>query len=265
MGFTGKFLDFFTDLFIKLHWVAVLYAVLASGIAAGIGAYFIGPFFILVVLAPVGPLSLVSYGLLPILLLFFSSPWYPEYALLYRLSVIVVFAALKALIYLAVRRNRVHGVSAALLLLAYFSLLLLVEAVVLLALPGLIPEPVPEKLVLGLSIALLLSFPMDLVVFSYVKFRDAVKGVEPRKWIPILVALWTAMPWLVIAIIVIITVILNHEMPKISWTSPSDLIPIYAETAITALQLLYIALYIHSRGIVTLEAGALGENRSTGH
>jgi len=258
MGFTGKFLDFFTDLFIKLHWVAVLYAVLASGIAAGIGAYFIGPFFILVVLAPVGPLSLVSYGLLPILLLFFSSPWNPEYALLYQVSVIVALIALKTLIYLAVRRNRVHGVSAALLLLAYFSLLLLIEAVVLIALPGLIPEPVPEKLTLGLSIALLLSFPMDLVIFSYVKFRDAVKGVEPRKWIPILVALWTAIP------LSVFTVAIPRWLSDPSW-APFSYIATSTGITIVALQLLYIALYIHSRGIVTLEAGALGENRSTGH
>jgi len=248
MGFTGKFLDFFTDLFIKLHWVAILYAVLASGIAAGIGAYFIGPLFIPILLAPIGPLSLVSYGLLPIILLFFSSPWNPEYALLYRVSVIVVFAALKALIYLVVRRNRVHGVSAALLLLAYFSLFLLVEAVVLLALPGLIPEPVPEKLVLGLLIALLLSFPMDLVIFSYVKFRDAVKGVEPRKWIPILVALWTAIP------LSVFTVAIPRWLSDPSW-APFSYIATSTGITIVALQLLYIALYIHSGGTAMLEAG----------
>jgi len=256
MGFTVKLLKSLTRFFLVLHWVALLYAALASGLAAGLaGAYAVGPLFIPVLLAPVGPLSLASYGLLPIILLFFLSPWNPEYVLLYRVSVIVALIALKVLIYLAVRRNRVYGVSAVLLLLAYFSLLLLIEAVVLLALPGLIPGPVLEKLVLSLSIALACTAPMDLVVFSYVKFRDAVKGIEPRKWIPILVALWTAMPWLVIAIIVIITAILQHSTPEISWTSPSDLIPIYAETAITALQLLYIALYIHSGGVAILEAG----------
>jgi len=247
MGFTVKLLKSLTRFFLVLHWVALLYAVLASGIAAGIGAYFIGPLFIPVLLAPVGPLSLVSYGLLPILLLFFLFPWNPEYALLYRVSVIVVFAALKALIYLAVRRNRVHGVSAALLLLAYFSLFLLVEAIVLLALPGLIPGPVPEKLTLSLSIALLYSFPMDLVVFSYVKFRDAVKGVEPRKWIPILVALWTAIP------LSVFTVAIPGWLSDPSW-APFSYIATSTGITIVALQLLYIALYVRRGGVVVLEA-----------
>jgi len=249
MGFTGKLLKSLTRFFLVLHWIALLYAALASGFAAGLaGAYAVGPLFIPVLLAPIGPLSLVSYGLLPILLLFSS----------YRLSVIVALIALKALIYLAVRRNRVHGVSAALLLLAYFSLLLLIEAVVLIALPGLIPEPVLEKLMLSLSIALACTAPMDLAVFSYVKFRDAVKGVEPRKWIPTLVALWTAIP------LSVFTVAIPRWLSDPSW-APFSYIATSTGITIVALQLLYIALYIHSRGIVTLEAGALGENRSTGH
>jgi len=251
MGFTGKFLDFFTNLFIGLHWVALLYAVIAPGLAAGIiGTYITAPLFIPAFLASIGSLSLVTHGVLLILILISSFSPYPQSTPLYRLSVIVALIALKALIYLAVRRNRVRGVSAVLPPLAYFSVLLLVEAVVLLALPGLIPEPVLEELMAILLIALVYTVPIDLVTFSYVKFRDAVKGAEPRMWIPVLVALWTAMPWLTFTVIML----QRLSEPFHVWTSFT---PIAMSTgiAITALQILYIALYIHSGGAVTLEAG----------
>jgi len=97
-----------------------------------------------------------------------------------------------------------------------------------------------------LTIILVFTVPMDLVVFSYVKFRDAASGTESEKWIPALVALWTIMLW---SMPVIVIWVWRMWLPDL-WT----IILMSARAAITAVQLSYVALYIRiGRGATPLK------------
>jgi len=143
---------------------------------------------------PVGPLSVPLIGFL--YLYFWSMeiasvapPYGPPLGLV--LIILVLAAAFKALVYRAVRRNKVLGVSAAWVLLAYTAVILLLH------IWGYLSPPAPRTEVSGLlryiASALLVTLPADLAGLSYVKFRDAVNGGESPKWVPALAALWTAL------------------------------------------------------------------------
>jgi len=227
MGFTDKFLKSLTDLFLGLHRIAIFYAILAPGlIVPVVAAFILGPLYAPAFFVPVGPLSIVVNAVIPF---FGVSP----------LPAVPAYIALKVLVYLAIRRNKLLGVSAVWPPMIYFSILLLIT------LSGLLVEPTLELLLTDLVIALRVSTPLDLVTFSYVKFRDAVHGAEHRLWIPALAALWTAVLW---PTPVIVIWVWRMRLPDL-WT----IILMSARTAITALQLLYIALFIRSRDALLLK------------
>jgi len=245
MGFAERFLKSLTDLFLGLHWIAVFYAVMEPMILIyGFWVYYVVGFLLIpLFFAPAGPLSLTLFDLYGLM-----APAYlvaPEAHLLLVLGVAVGIVILKFFIYSAVRRNRVLGVSAARLLFAYTAAVLLILISIML---GLLLPYLPYSLrTLSGMIRLLTTFlvytvPMDLTIFSYVKFRDAVRGAEPRLWIPVLAALWTAVPSLTFVVIILRWV----GLPDF-W-NPFTITFISARTAITALQLTYIALYIRSGG-----------------
>jgi len=244
MGFTGKLLKSLTRFFLVLHWVALLYAVVAPILLwVPVIYYAVGAFYVPPALAPVEPLSLELLDLLGLAIPPHLTGSHP----LLALGVLMGIVLLKLLIYSALGKNRVHGVPVAWIPAAYTVIALLVVASILLSSTSLMSL----KWILALLLAApVYTVPMDLVVFSYVKFRNAVKRDEPRMWIPVLVALWTAIPWLTLAIIIAI-----YQVPETSWISLIASIPVSMRIAITALQLLYIALYIHSGGTAILEAG----------
>jgi len=226
MGFTEKLLKSLTNIFLGLHWIAALYAILAPGlIVPVVAAFILGPLYVPAFLIPVGPLSIVVNAIIPF---FGVSP----------LPAIPAYIALKVLVYLAIRRNRMLGASAVLVPLIYFLLLLIVAAATLLSLPGLIPGlSALDRFLTGLVIALRGSTPMDLTTLSYVKFRDAVRGAESKLWIPALVALWVSMLWLLSAM----------GIPQ-PWLIPAlwNAVITCLWIAVTAIQLLYVALYIYA-------------------
>jgi len=143
---------------------------------------------------PVGPLSVPLVGFL--YLYFWSMeiasvapPYGPPLGLV--LTILALAAAFKALVYRAVRRNKVLKVSAAWVLLAYTAVILLLH------IWGYLSSPAPKIWVYDLlryaASALLVTIPADLAGLSYVKFRDAVEGGESPRWVPALVALWTTL------------------------------------------------------------------------
>jgi len=239
MRLVDRFLDLFTKLFLVLHWIAVPFAVIA-------------PLFIYPVIAlelmriafvplaptlfvPLGPLSLAMHDVVATLSSFLVFGALSVSALTLGVAALII---VKSSVYLAVRRNRALGVSAVWPPMTYFLILSLI------ALPGLLVEPTLEALLKGLSFALISSTPLDLVIFSYVKFRDAVRGAEPERWIPALVALWTAALWPVPVIAIAV----------LRWADRFMITLVSTRAAVTILQLSYMALYIRiGRGATLLK------------
>jgi len=251
MGFTERFLKSLTKIFLGLHWIAAFYAVMEPVLLIyGFWIYYIMGFLLIpLFFAPAGPLSLILFDLYG-----FMIPAYlavSEVHLLLVLGVAVGIIILKFFIYSAIKENRVLDVSAARILIAYTAAVLLIMASIML---GLLLPYLPHSLrTLSGMIRLLITFlvytvPMDLVTFSYVKFRDAVRGAEPRLWIPVLATLWTAAPSPTFVIIIL------HWVGLPDFWNPFTITFISTRTAITALQLSYIALYIRGGGAVVLKS-----------
>jgi len=246
MSFAEEFLKSLTDLFLGLHWIAAFYAVVEPMILIyGFLIYYaIGFLLIPLFFVPVGPLSLDIFDLYGLMApLYFATEAHP----LLVLGAIVGVVLLKFFTYLAVRKNRVLGAPAAWILSAYTAAVLLIMVSVFSLYSWLTQVGIPRML-LGI---LLYTVPMDLVVFSYVKFRDAASGTESEKWIPALVALWTAIPSFTF-----VTIIELHWLPETFWRSAFAVILTFMRIAIAAVQSLYVALYAYIRGRgVALEAG----------
>jgi len=178
-----RFLDAFTGFLLVAALVAFVFSFFPL-IAMVIPSAFL----------PVGPLSIPLVGFL---YLYFRSmeiasvapPYGPPLGLV--LTILALAAAFKALVYRAVRWNKVLRVSATWILLAYTVLILFIS------IWGYLSPPTPKIWVYDLlryaASALLVTLPADLAWLSYVKFRDAVKGGESPKWVPALVTLWTAL------------------------------------------------------------------------
>jgi len=249
MGFTERFLKSLTKIFLGLHWIAAFYAVIESMLPIfDLPIYYVAGFlFIPLFFAPVGPLSLTLFDLLGLMIIPFYFLATLRARLLIALGVAAGIVILKFFAYSAVRKNKVLGVSATWILTAYTVIILLTMTSVLLAFLSYFPSPETMPV-----IALVFTVPMDLVVFSYVKFRDAVRGVESEKWIPALATLWTAIPSFTF-----VTIIELHWLPETFWRSTSAFILTFMRIAIAAVQSLYVALYaalyIRSGG-VALEA-----------
>jgi len=248
MSFAEKFLKSLTDLFLGLHWIAAFYAVIESMLPIfALPIYYVAGFlFIPLFFAPAGPLSLTLFDLLGLMIPFYFLAILGAHFFI-ALEVAAGIVILKFFIYSAIRRNRVLGVPAARILIAYTVIILLTMTSVLLAFLSYFPSPEIMPV-----IALVYTVPMDLVVFSYVKLRDAVSGVESEKWIPALVALWTAMLWPMLAIVIVSHVLLWARLPNL--LDSFAFIFISARAAITALQLSYIALYVRGGGAVVLKS-----------
>jgi len=182
-GFVHRFLDAFTGFLLVAAHVAFVSSFLPL-IAMVIPSAFL----------PVGSLSVPLIGFL--YLYFWSMeiasvapPYGPPLGLV--LTALALAAAFKALVYGAAKRNKVLGVSAAWVLLAYTVVILLLHIWSYLSSPAHMIEV--SWLLRYIASALLATIPADLTGLSYVKFRDAVKGEESPKWVPALVALWTAL------------------------------------------------------------------------
>jgi len=254
MSFAEEFLKSLTKIFLGLHWIAAFYAVMEPMILIyGFWIYYaIGFLLIPLFFAPVGPLSLNMFDLYGLMApLYFAT----EAHLFLVLGVAVGIIILKFFIYSAIKKNRVLNFSATWILIAYTAaVLLILVSVIMIALQPYLPH---SSRTLSGMLRLLTTFivftvPMDLVIFSYVKFRGAVRGAESEKWIPALAALWTAIPSFTF-----VTIIELHWLPETFWRSTSAFILTFMRIAIAAVQslyvALYVALYIRSRG-VALEA-----------
>jgi len=253
MGFTDKFLKSLTDLFLGLHWIAAFYAVMEPMILICphliLLMYYVVVFLLalLLLLAPAGPLSLVLFDLFGLM---FPSNFAIKAHLLLALGVAIGIVILKFFIYSAIKENRVLGVPAAWILTAYTATVSFVLASVLLTFsppPAATIATVRVGMLRLLPSVLFYTVPMDLVVFSYIKFRDAIHRAESGRWIPTLAALWTAMLWPMPA-----TIILLRARSPGFW-NPFTVILMSARAAITALQLSYIALFVCSRDATLLK------------
>jgi len=251
MGFTDKFLRSLTKFFLILHRIAIPCAVVTPILMWLYPINYVVFLLIIFLLlfAPVGPLSLEVFDLAIEFInscLSISSLTDPPACPLLVLGVVIGIFILKSFIYLAIRRNRMLDVSATWILAACTLAVSLTLFSAILA----ISPPLHLWLSLWgmlkvLTIILVFTVPMDLVTFSYVKFRDAVRGVESEKWIPALVALWTAMLW---STPVIVIWKWRMWLPDL-WT----IILMSARAAITAVQLSYIALFVRSRDALLLK------------
>jgi len=253
MSFAEKFLKSLTDLFLVLHRIAIPCAVVTPILMwlypINYVAFLLIVFFLF--FAPVGPLSLEVFDLAVAFInscLSISSLTDPPAYLLLVLGVVVGIVILKSFIYLAIRRNIMFGVSATWILAACSAAVSLTLFSEILAIsPSLHLWLSLWGMLKVLTIILVFTVPMDLVVFSYVKFRDAVRGVESEKWLPVLAALWTAMLWPMPAVIIL------HWVGLPDFWNPFTVILISTRAAITVVQLSYIVLFVRSGDAVLLK------------
>jgi len=249
MGFTERFLKSLTNIFLGLHWVAAFYAVVAPALIFGGGFWiclvvgFVCLLLVPLLFAPIGPLSLALSCLLAIPVLTFGSA-VPQVHPLLALGVATGTVILKFFIYSAIRRNKLLDDPAIWAPITYTAAVLLILVFAfsqysLLTLQGMLEVS---------TFILAFTVPMDLIVFSYVKFRDAVRGAEPRRWILALVALWTAMLWFAPVVVILVWGMWSPDL----W-NPFTIALVFTRIAITAVQLSYIALFVRSGDAVLLK------------
>ncbi len=132
--------------------------------------------------APIGPISIALEGVRlctllppPLLPLEFSPGYNP-------LLVIIIVISFKFLIYVYLRRTKVAGKSTPLIL----SIATLATCII---------STLAWWYIAVLPASLVVTISMDLTVFSYVKYRDALNGMASREWILVLPILWSLMIW----------------------------------------------------------------------
>ena len=166
----------FQVFFFKAHYVALFYAflIVPSAILGGFAGLLISyPFILLALFAPIGPVSIALEGLhlctlLPSPLL--PPEFYPGYN---PLLVIIIVISFKFPIYVYLRRTKVAGKSTPLIL----SIATLATCII---------STLAWWHIAVIPASLAVTISMDLTVFSYVKYRDALNGMASRKWLLVL-------------------------------------------------------------------------------
>ncbi len=213
----------FIEFFLKIHYVALFYAFFVVPLAilgGSLGAFLTGPFVSLALLVPLGPISISVYGM------HFLFSLFSQYNNLFW--AITVAIIIKFITYVFLRRSKLLNYSIILVLL-------------IIALTTCVLSTLARGNLIAFSYGLLLTVSMDLVVFSYVKFRDATNGIASRKWIPILTILWSLMIW--ISIITNTGVWLNWLRTMFNPISPTIIIDIWI--IITVVQVLFSIKYYY--------------------
>ncbi len=185
MKISNTFYIYVINFFLKLHYLAMFYTffVVPLFILGGyLGKFITFPFILMVFLAPIGPTSTVIQGIYLYMLL--PPEFSPRYNPLLYVTVITVF---KIPIYAFLKRTIIINHST--------SLVLLIITLITCSISTLV-----WRHIAALVASLVVTVSMDLVVFSYVKFRDATNGIASRKWIPILTILWSLAIWLPVII-----------------------------------------------------------------
>ncbi len=171
--------------FFKVHFIALFYAFLIVPLAilgGFVGLFISYPFILLALFAPIGPISFALEGIYLYTLLppEFSSSYNPP-------LIIIIVIGFKFFIYVYLRRTKIANYPT--------PLILSIATLITCAIPILFWWRI-VGFVAGLLItSLVVTISMDLVVFSYVKYRDALNGMASREWILVLPILWALMIW----------------------------------------------------------------------
>jgi len=221
-----------TNFFLKLHYVALFYAFIdVLAIMGYIGIYIAFPFSVLAFFIPIGSTALTS----PYLALFIL------YGVLPRLPIYILISiaiTLKLILYMNLRGAQISRYSVVkVLLLATITIQLY---------SILIYESMALSIVSAITVGILVSIPMDLAIFSYVRYRDAVSGKASRAWIVALPALWSLTLWL--------PLLLQLSMNSGLTLSPIKTVVLYTSwTMITVTQLtLHIKYYYITQKVIKI-------------
>ena len=179
----GKLAGFF----LGLHYIAFIYAFVLIPLTAGGGAYSVFGYLYVLLIAfiPIGPLPLCMHI---VMLLVRLLQCYMGYAFLIATAII----AFKCVMYFLLRRYRVYGFSAVFVA-ASATFIIFLFTVGAAAMVGGPPEFIVRVVI---TYSLISTIPIELTLFSYVKYRDAVNGRAPKIWVPSLTILWVTVLWL---------------------------------------------------------------------
>ncbi|WFO75187.1 hypothetical protein J4526_08975 [Desulfurococcaceae archaeon MEX13E-LK6-19] len=182
---SAKLIYLLTKFFLRLHYVMLLLVLHLMLVLLFPALAFIPiPIYPIVIVFPLGPLSLLHTSAL-IMMYCSNGVWV--------FSKIVFLIILKALIYLSLRNSKLLGYSTAKVLIAASSVVISIFIITTIYCCYTTSfRTIINHLLFGIAITL----HLDLSTFSYVKFRDSVRGDASPAWIPVLVSLWTISPWL---------------------------------------------------------------------
>jgi len=229
-AFADAYVEKFTKLFHLLHYVALIVGVFTTFSVIGLGMlgmYISYPLYALISLAPLGPLSIYSVLGLPAVFALTFRTWTERFLL--------TAAALgfKALLLVAFRRRKVLGIPVPLLVSVLPLALAFAGFLFWLGIGGSAAKAAQawEMLLYFICLGVVSSYPVDLVVLSFLKFGDAARGEASWLWIPALVTFWT--------LLTVAAAIMALRSAPIHFSAPL--------IAVALLQFVYIALYTHKQ------------------
>ncbi|WFO75191.1 hypothetical protein J4526_08995 [Desulfurococcaceae archaeon MEX13E-LK6-19] len=168
-------------------------------ILSPLAAYFVLPLLCLLFFFPIGSLSFpLSFLILSHMMLFGLFPHF-SFMLSNTMMIAVIVALfsvaliLKFAVHRSLKRHKLGNYPASIIVVLTTLLFSLITSIV-----AKIIAPYLDVIAIAelTSVLLFNSLSIDLTVFSYVKYRDAIKGIISRVWVSWLAILWSTVLWM---------------------------------------------------------------------
>ncbi len=241
----SKFLNNLTDFYLKVHYVTSIYFfIMPFIILSPLAAYFVLPLLCLLFFFPIGSLSfplsflilshMMLYGLFP----HFSFMLPNTMIIAVIITVFSMTLVLKFVMYRSLKRHKLGNYPASIIVILTTLLFSLITSIIAKIIAPYLNVIAIAKLT---SVLLFNSLSIDLTVFSYVKYRDAIKGMIPRVWISLLAILWSTILWMPYGMYLVLFFSPSIYI-TIEWNIYSILMTI-TWIAVTALQITYAIVF----------------------